>query len=95
MVQEIRENWLTTHNNEFTIFFTIWYSMYIVTAGTFERNESGRFGALKFNPPFLLECLYQVRVITVFPVFRLLTDFFSVYIIMSFDFPFVRLFGVR
>ena len=30
----------------------------------------------------------------VFTVFRLLTDL-SVYIIMSFDFPFVRLFGVR
>ena len=32
--------------------------------------------------------------LTVFTVFRLLTDL-SVYIIMSFDFPFVRLFGVR
>ena len=28
-----------------------------------------------FNPPFLWKCLYQVRVITVFTVFRLLTDF--------------------
>ena len=27
------------------------------------------------NPPFLWKCLYQVRVITVFPVFRLLIDF--------------------
>ena len=38
----------------------------------FNRNESGRFGAVKiwFNPPFL-----WVRVIAVFPVFRLLTDF--------------------
>jgi len=38
--------------------------------------------------------MYQVRVITVFTVFRLLTHF-SVYILISFDFPFVRLFGVR
>ena len=28
-----------------------------------------------FNPPFLWKCLYQVRVIAGFPVFRLLTDF--------------------
>jgi hypothetical protein len=28
-----------------------------------------------FNPPFLWTCLYQVRAIAVFPVFRLLTDF--------------------
>jgi hypothetical protein len=27
------------------------------------------------NPPFLWKCLYQVRAIVVFPVFRLLTDF--------------------
>jgi hypothetical protein len=32
-----------------------------------------------FNPPFLQKCLYQVRVITVFTVFRLLTDFFCLY----------------
>jgi hypothetical protein len=32
-----------------------------------------------FNPPFLWKCLYQVRVITVFPVFRLLTDFVCLY----------------
>jgi hypothetical protein len=29
-----------------------------------------------FNPPFLWKCLYQVRAIAVFPVFRLLNDFF-------------------
>jgi hypothetical protein len=28
-----------------------------------------------FNPPFLWKCLYQVRAIAVFTVFRLLTDF--------------------
>ena len=27
-----------------------------------------------FNPPFLWKCMYQVRAIKVFPVFRLLTD---------------------
>ena len=32
-----------------------------------------------FNPPFLWKCLYQVRVITVFTVFRLLTDFVCLY----------------
>jgi hypothetical protein len=32
-----------------------------------------------YNPPFLWKCLYQVRVITVFPVFRLLTDFVCLY----------------
>jgi len=32
---------------------------------------------------------------TVFTVFRLLTDFVCLYTYMSFDFPFVRLFGVR
>ena len=32
-----------------------------------------------FNPPFLLKCLYQVRVITFFPVFRLLTDVVCLY----------------
>ena len=32
-----------------------------------------------FNPPFLLKCLYQIRVITVFTVFRLLTDFVCLY----------------
>jgi hypothetical protein len=30
-------------------------------------------------PPFLYKCLYQVRVITVFTVFRLLTDFVCSY----------------
>jgi hypothetical protein len=32
-----------------------------------------------FNPPFLYKCLYQVRVITVCTVFRLLTDFVCLY----------------
>ena len=50
--------------------------------------ESGRFDALKSDST------HQVRVITVFTVFRLLTDL-SVYILMSFDSPFERLFGVR
>ena len=38
-------------------------------------------------PPFLQKCLYRVRVITVFTVFRLLTDFVCLYTNMSFDFP--------
>ena len=32
-----------------------------------------------FNPPFFWKCLYQVRVITVFQVFLLLTDFVCLY----------------
>ena len=53
----------------------------IVTAEPLSRNESGRFWRFKiwFNPPFLYKCLYQVRVITVFTVFRLLTDFVCLY----------------
>jgi hypothetical protein len=50
--------------------------------------------AMSGIPTHNIKCLYQVRVVAVFPVFRLLTDL-SVYIIMSFDFPFGRLFGVR
>jgi hypothetical protein len=53
----------------------------IVTAGTFEpewKREVWRF-KIWFNPPFLKKCLYQVRVITVFTVFRLLTDFVCLY----------------
>jgi hypothetical protein len=48
----------------------------------------------KSKTPFLLKCLYRVRVITVFIVFGCWL-ILSVYIIMSFDFPFVRLLGVR
>ena len=53
----------------------------IVTVGTFEqqwKRELWRF-KIWFNPPFLYKCLYQVRVITVFTVFRLLTDFVCLY----------------
>jgi hypothetical protein len=53
----------------------------IVTAGTFEPSWKREVWRHKiwFNPPFLWKCLYQVRVITVFPVFRLLTDFVYLY----------------
>ena len=53
----------------------------IVTAGTYEPYWKRKVWRLKiwFNPPFLLKCLYQVRVITVFTVFRLLTDFVCLY----------------
>jgi hypothetical protein len=53
----------------------------IVTAGTFEpwwEGEVWRLG-IWFGPPFLWKCLYRVRVITVFTVFRLLTDFVCLY----------------
>ena len=33
------------------------------------------FCKIRYVPSFLWKCLYQVRVIAVFPVFRLLTDF--------------------
>ena len=36
-------------------------------------------GKVWFNPPFLWKCLNQVRVITVFPFFQLLTDFVCLY----------------
>jgi hypothetical protein len=53
----------------------------IVTAGTFEPYWKWEVWRLKiwFNPPFLYKCLYQVRVITVFTVSLLLTDFVSLY----------------
>jgi hypothetical protein len=53
----------------------------IVTAGTFEpwwKREIWRL-KIRFNPSFLWKYLYQVRVITVFIVFRLLTDFVCLY----------------
>ena len=60
--------------------FTLWwfYCTYIYHR---LHSESGRFWRFKiwFNPPFLYKCLYQVRVITVFTVFRLLTDFVCLY----------------
>jgi hypothetical protein len=46
------------------------------------------------NHLFSVEWFYQVRVITVFTVFRCWL-ILSVYKLMSFDFPFGRLFGVR
>jgi hypothetical protein len=52
-----------------------------VTAGNFEplwKREVWRF-KIWFNLPFLLKCLYQVRVITILTVFRLLTDFVCLY----------------
>ena len=75
----------------FTYLYVIWlagipcsYILYLVdfnTAATFEpqwKREVWRF-KIWFNPPFLSKCLYQVRVITVFTVFRLLTDFVCLY----------------
>ena len=53
----------------------------IVTVGNFEPYWKGEVWRFKiwFNPPFLWKCLYQVRVMTVFTVFRLLTDFVCLY----------------
>ena len=53
----------------------------IVTAEPLSRNESGRFGTLKSDSThhFFRKCLYQARVITVFTVFWLLTDFVYLY----------------
>ena len=55
--------------------------MYIWQPEPLNRNESGRFGAIEiwFNPPFLWKCLYLVWIITVFIIFRLLTDFVCLY----------------
>ena len=52
----------------------------IVTAGTFERNESGRFGALKSDSThhfFRNACTKSGSLR--FSVFRLLTDFVCLY----------------
>jgi hypothetical protein len=48
------------------------------TTSDYSYGEQWRF-KIWFNPPFFLKCLYQVRVITVFTVFRLLTDFVCLY----------------
>ena len=67
-----------------------------VTAGTFERNESGRFGALKSDSThhfFRNACTKSGSLR--FSQFSGCWLILSVYIIMSFDFPFVRLFGVQ
>jgi hypothetical protein len=47
-----------------------------------------------FNPSFLRKCLYQIRAIAVFPVFRLLTDFVCL-LTYEFCFPFGRLLSVQ
>jgi hypothetical protein len=50
---------------------------------------------LWFIPPFLQKCLYQVRVITVFTVFRLLTDFVCLYTwVLTFPFEYWYYVGV-
>ena len=60
------------------------------------RNESGRFGALKSDSThhfFRNACTKSVSLR--FSQFSGCWLILSVYIIMSFEFPFVRLFGVR
>jgi hypothetical protein len=60
------------------------------------RNESGRFGALKSDSThhfFRNACTMSGSLR--FSQFSGCWLILSVYIIMSFDFPFVRLFGVR
>jgi hypothetical protein len=61
-----------------------------------EWRDTRTFSNLKSTHCTLLILLIInlfINFITVFTVFRLLTDL-SDYILMSFDFPFVRLFGV-
>ena len=68
----------------------------IVTAGTFDHNESGRFGALKSDSThhfFRNACTKSGSLW--FSQFSSCWLILSVYILMSFDIPFVRLFGVR
>ena len=67
-----------------------------VTAEPLNRNESGRFGALKSDSTyhfFRNACTKSGSLR--FSQFSGCWLTLSVYIIMSFDFPFVRLFGVR
>jgi hypothetical protein len=68
----------------------------IVTAEPLSRNESGRFGALKSDSThhfFRNACTKSGSLR--FSQFSGCWLILSVYILMSFDFPFVRLFGVR
>jgi len=54
------------------------YNIYITINFLLEHNQYQFVQIVTiygFNPPFLWKCLYQVRAIAVFPVFRLLTDF--------------------
>ena len=65
----------------------------IVTAGTFERNESVRFGGLKSDSThhFFRNACTKIGSLR-FSQFSGCWLILSVYILMSFDFPFVRLF---
>jgi hypothetical protein len=68
----------------------------IVTAGNYERNERGRFGALKSDSTHHFFTNARTKSGSLrFSQFSGCWLILSVYIIMSFDFPFVRLFGVR
>jgi hypothetical protein len=68
-----------------------------VTAGTFQRNESGKFDALKSDSTqnLFLEMPVPSQDHYGFHSFLVVGLILSVYILMSFDFPFGRLFGVR
>jgi hypothetical protein len=68
----------------------------IVTAGNFERNERGRFGALKSDSihHFFRNACTKSGSLR-FSQFSGCWLILSVYILMGFDFPFVRLLGVR
>ena len=68
----------------------------IVTAETLSRNESGRFGALKSDSThnfFRNACTKSGSLR--FSQFSGCWLILSLYILMSFGFPFVRFFGVR
>jgi hypothetical protein len=82
-------------DNYFTYFVPV-FKYYYSDSGTFERNESGRFGALKSDSThhFFRNACTKSGLLR-FSQFSGCWLILSVYIIMSFDFPFVRLFGVR
>ena len=74
---------------------SIWINTVIVTAGDFERNESGRFGAWKSDSThhfFRNACTKSGSLR--FSQFSGCWLILSVYILMSFECPFVTLFGV-
>jgi hypothetical protein len=56
-----------------------WYCCWLPYLYTFSLYENPSFTIVCRDRIFLWKCLYQVRVITVFPVFRLLTDFVCLY----------------
>jgi hypothetical protein len=100
-------SWYLGRRLDDCLFLDIWVDIYLIVyflisgwplsrlSITLSRNESGRFGALKSDTThnfFRNACikLGSLRFLHLFGCCLI----YSVYLIMCFDFPFVRLFGV-